>query len=76
MYNFALNHDHKIWSIIVIKDVLNHNQQHYGTCTLNDLIHVHLKDKQMWTFLWNMLKPIINLKTCGEGLNNEKHIQY
>jgi len=28
----------------------------------------------MWTFLWNILEPIINLRTFDEGLSNKKHI--
>jgi hypothetical protein len=29
----------------------------------------------MLPFLWNILEPIINLKTFNEGLSNKKHIQ-
>jgi hypothetical protein len=32
-------------------------------------------DDKFWPFLWNILEPIINLKTFYEGLNNKKHIQ-
>jgi hypothetical protein len=28
----------------------------------------------MWPFLWNILEPIINLKTFDEGLSN-KNVQ-
>jgi hypothetical protein len=29
----------------------------------------------MCPLLWNILEPIINLKTFYEGLNNKKHVQ-
>jgi hypothetical protein len=29
----------------------------------------------MWPFLWNILEPILNLRTFGECLNIKKHVQ-
>jgi len=29
----------------------------------------------MWPFLWNILEPVINLKTFDECLNFKKHVQ-
>ncbi len=47
MYNFDFNHDHKLWTIIIIKDVQNQNQQH----PIHDLRNVHLKGSTHATFL-------------------------
>jgi uncharacterized membrane protein len=33
------------------------------------------KNKHIFPFLWNILKPITNLKTFDEDLSNKKHIQ-
>jgi hypothetical protein len=40
-----------------------------------DSIHVHLKIQTHAAFLMKYIKPIINLKTFNEGLNNKKHVQ-
>jgi hypothetical protein len=33
------------------------------------------KYKHMWPSLWNILNPIIKLRTFGEHLDNKKHVQ-
>jgi hypothetical protein len=71
MYSFIFYHDDKFWTLLTIKDIQNQNQQHllkmFNTCAF--------KKKHMWPFLWNILEPIINLKTFDEGLSNKKHVQ-
>jgi hypothetical protein len=52
MYNFDFNHDHKLWTIIIIKDVQNQNQQH----PINDLRNVHLKGSTHATFLMKYVR--------------------
>ncbi len=52
IYNFDLNHDHKLWIIIIIKDIQNQNQQH----PIHDSINVHLKGSTHVAFLMKYVK--------------------
>jgi len=68
MYNFFSIHDHKFWTILMIKDV---QKIKFTTSIQNICIY---KDQHILLFLSNVLKSTINLRTFGEGLNNKTHV--
>jgi hypothetical protein len=60
---FASNHDHKFWTILIIKDFQKSKSK---TCAPKGPIH--------GAIFISILKPTIKLRTFGGCLNKTKHV--
>jgi hypothetical protein len=69
MYNFSFNHDHKFWTILIIKDIQKSRFNVEIIIQSNPTLNYFSKVQDMCTFLCTTLDLTV---CCITGLDEEK----